>query len=114
MKLDDGIVKEPWGTAALVVAYAAIYVTQHHRFTNIKQKSYILSTISSGVMSAFSLYFVWIWAMGTSRHDGGHGLVSFDGLLKATVDRTARYGTVLFRSYLMGMYKEIHETRAAL
>lgn len=63
-----------WGNVARFFAFALIFFTQHHRFHSVKQKSYILSSISSGVMSVFSLYFVGIWAMrmsGASQGEGG-------------------------------------------
>jgi hypothetical protein len=108
MTPDNSIITAPWGTTAFVLAFTAIYVSQHHHFTNIKQKSYILSTISSGIMSVFSLYFVWIWATGASTYDAQHGCFAFDGLLESSVERVARIGTGFFRSYLMGTYKEFH------
>lgn len=103
MKHEEPVTPGRWGTVALVVAFAVIYFTQHRRFASIKQKSYILSAISSGVMSVFSLYFVWIWAVGTSvGAEGERARFVFDGLLEGPVEGFAKYGTVYFRSYLMG------------
>jgi hypothetical protein len=103
MRQEESAAPGRWGTVALVVAFAVIYLTQHHRFANVKQKSYILSAISSGVMSVFSLYFVSIWAMRTCvGSEGERGRFMFDGLLEGPVEGFAKYGTVYFRSYLMG------------
>lgn len=90
-----------WGTAALVATYAVIYFTQHRRFTTIKQKSCLLPAISSGLMSALSLYFVWVWVIGTSSR-AEQGYFRWDRLLEGDVDRVGRFGTVLFRAYLIG------------
>lgn len=51
-------------------------------------------------MSVLSLYLVWVWAMGTGR--GEHGYFCWDALLERDVDSVGRFGTVLFRSYLIG------------
>jgi branched-subunit amino acid permease len=87
-------------TAFLVFVFATIYATTHHRFRTEKQKSYILSTISSGCMSALSLWFVWTWFKGS---DGGDEKFSFERVVAEGSDLVARYGTVFFRSYLIGM-----------
>lgn len=89
-----------FGTAVLLVTFALIYTTQHQRFKTEKQKAYILSTISSGVMSALSLWFVWTWIKGS---DVGVGRFSFERVVAEQSDQVARYGTILFRSYLIGM-----------
>jgi hypothetical protein len=91
----------PWPTAALVAAYAGIYVTQHHRFPTIKQKSCLLPAISSGVMSLLSLYFAWVWAVGTGGK-ADQGYFRFERVLQPDVDTVGRFGTLLFRSYMIG------------
>lgn len=79
-------------TASLLLVLGTIYATTHHRFKTSKQKAYILSTISSGCMSLLSLWFVGTWIQG-----------GFEAVLKDGAERFARYGTVFFRSYLIGM-----------
>lgn len=88
-------------TAALVAAYVVIYLTQHKRFPTIKQKSCLLPAISSGVMSLISLYFAWVWAFGTDEL-GEHGYFRFERVLQRDVDVVGRFGTLLFRSYMIG------------
>lgn len=94
----------PGPTAALVAAYVVIYLTQHKRFPTIKQKSCLLPAISSGVMSLLSLYFAWIWAFGTDEL-GEHGYFRFERVLQRDVDVVGRFGTLLFRSYMIGEYR---------
>lgn len=107
MALQELTLEGLWGTATMLIAFTVVYVTQHRRFPSIKQKSYVLSTISSGGMSAMSLYFVFLWAVGTSTTPlGGHGYFMFDGLLERSVEGMARYGTIFFRSYLIGEFHD--------
>lgn len=88
-----------YSTASLLAIFAIIYTTQQHHFQTAKQKSYILSTISAGIMSLLSLWFVYTWVKGSG--DGRR--FGFERMVSEPADSVARCGTVFFRSYLIGM-----------